>query len=69
MTAAAGATGLRSWLAARGFTWLTPRRLKRLTVALGVAAFGVSSVGISGSSATPARAAAAHAVVAHGAHR
>jgi hypothetical protein len=64
MTAAAGATGIRSWLAARGFTWMTPARLKRATVALLVAAFGISSVGISGSSPAPARAA-----VTHGAHR
>jgi hypothetical protein len=32
--AAGGATGLRAWLAARGFTWLTPARLRRTTFAL-----------------------------------
>lgn len=32
--AAGGASGLRAWLAARGFAWLTPARLKRVTVAL-----------------------------------
>ena len=57
MAAAAGATGVRSWLQTRHMTWLTPRRMKAATVALFVAAFGVSSIGISGSSSaapTPA---------------
>jgi hypothetical protein len=49
MTAAAGATGLRAWLQTRGWTWLTPKRLKRATIAAFVAAAIVSSVGISGS--------------------
>jgi hypothetical protein len=62
MAAAAGATGLRSWLQARHLTWLTPRRLRAITVALFAAALLVSTVGISGSSraahrvAHPARA-------------
>jgi hypothetical protein len=30
-TAAAGATGLRAWLATRAWSWLTPRRLKLAT--------------------------------------
>ena len=38
-TAAAGASGLRVWLQTRGWTWLTPRRLRRLTIAAVVAAF------------------------------
>ncbi len=41
-------------------TWLTPKRLRALTVALFIAAFGVSSVGLSGS-AKPA-AASTHAL-------
>jgi hypothetical protein len=49
MTAAAGATGLRTWLQTRGWTWLTPTRLKRATIAACVAAALVSSVDISGS--------------------
>jgi hypothetical protein len=58
MTAAAGATGARSWLQARHATWLTPRRLKAATIAMFVAAFGFSSVGLSGSTAAaPHRAA------------
>ena len=49
MTAAAGATGLRTWLQTRGWTWLTPKRLKRATIAAFIVATIVSSVGISGS--------------------
>ena len=49
MTAAAGASGARSWLQTRDWSWVTPRVLRRATVALVVAAFGVSTVGISGS--------------------
>jgi hypothetical protein len=33
-TAAAGATGLRAWLATRGWSWLTPRRLRAATFAI-----------------------------------
>ena len=47
-TAAAGATGIRAWLAARRFAWLTPRRLRLVTIGLiGVALVG-ASVGLSG---------------------
>jgi hypothetical protein len=49
MTALTGATGVRAWLQARGWTWLTPARLKRMTVVAFVAATLVSSVGLSGS--------------------
>jgi hypothetical protein len=54
MTAAAGATGARTWLQSVHATWLTPRRMRAATLALFAAAFGVSTVGLSGSSsATP----------------
>jgi hypothetical protein len=36
-------------LQTRRFAWLTPRRLKAITIALFVIAFAVSSVGLSGS--------------------
>jgi hypothetical protein len=49
MTAIAGATGVRTWLQTRGWTWLTPARLRRATVFAFVAAVLVSSVGVSGS--------------------
>jgi hypothetical protein len=50
ITAATAATGFRSWLASHHFGWLTPRRLRALTIAAMSAATLVSTVGISGSS-------------------
>jgi hypothetical protein len=49
MTAMAGASGVRSWLQTRGWTWVTPGRLRRATITLFVAATLVSTVGLSGS--------------------
>ena len=46
--AVGGASGLRAWLAAKGFSFLTPRRLRALTIALGVGAVLVSAT-LSGS--------------------
>jgi hypothetical protein len=59
MTAMAGASGARAWLQSRHWTFLTPARLRRMTIAAFVAATLVSVVGLSGSSkpahgATPA---------------
>jgi hypothetical protein len=51
MAAAAGASGVRSWLQAHHITWLTPQRLRAATIALFVAAFGFSSITLSGSTA------------------
>lgn len=55
MAAMAGASGTRSWLQARHLTWLTPARMRRVTVALFVAGTLMSSVGLSGSSKPPPR--------------
>ncbi len=49
MAAAAGASGVRSWLQAQHMTWLTPERLRAATIALFVAAFAFSSIDLSGS--------------------
>ena len=49
MTASASATGIRAWLAQRGWSWLTPRRLRFVTVGLLAAALVVSAVGFGGS--------------------
>ncbi len=49
MTAMAGASGARAWLQSQGWTWLTPRRLRRATIGLFVVATLVSTVGLSGS--------------------
>ena len=53
MGAGAGATGTRAWLAHRGFRWLTPRRLRAITVALLAGALVAAST-LSGSSPNPA---------------
>jgi hypothetical protein len=53
MTAVGAASGVRAYVASRGFRWMTPKRLKALTVALAVAALAVSATLVSGSSATP----------------
>jgi hypothetical protein len=50
MSAMAGASGLRAWLQTRGWTFLTPQRLRRATIAAFVVATLVSTVGLSGSS-------------------
>jgi hypothetical protein len=52
MTATAGAAGIRAWLATRAFGWLTPRRLKAITLVLVGGALLASTVLVSGS--TPA---------------
>ena len=53
MAATAGASGVRAWLQTRHVTWLTPKRMKAVTIALVVAAFAISSVGISSSTPPP----------------
>jgi hypothetical protein len=50
MTAGAAASGTRSWLATRRWAWLTPERMRAVTVALLVAALVVSATVLSGSS-------------------
>jgi hypothetical protein len=52
MAAASAATGFRSWLQTHNFTWLTPRRLRQLTIGAMCAAGLVSTIDFSGS--TPA---------------
>jgi hypothetical protein len=44
-TATAAATGLRAWAAARRPEWLTPPRLRALTVALLAIAVVVTAIG------------------------
>jgi hypothetical protein len=60
--AASAATGLRSWLQSHHLGWLTPRRLRALTIAAMCAAALVSTLGISGSTPPPAHAGSAGAV-------
>ncbi len=62
ITAASAATGFRSWLQNHHFGWLTPRRMRFLTVAAMCAAALVSTIGISGSTPPPAHAGQSAAV-------
>lgn len=54
MTATAGAAGIRAWLATRAFGWLTPKRMKAITMVLIGAVLIASAVLVSGTSTPPA---------------
>jgi len=60
MAAASAATGFRTWLQTHHFGWLTPRRMRALTIAAMCAAGVVSTIGFSGSTTPPQRAATIH---------
>lgn len=60
MAAASAATGFRTWLQTHGFSWLTPKRLRMLTVTAMCAAGLVSTVGVSGSTPPPSQNAHSH---------
>jgi hypothetical protein len=47
-TAAAGVTGMRAWLTAKAFVWMTARRMRFLTMSLIVVGLIGASVGLSG---------------------
>ena len=51
VTAVGTASGVRAFLAGRAFRWLTPRRLRLITVGLAVAAAVASATMLGGSSA------------------
>jgi hypothetical protein len=57
MTAVGAASGARAYLNQRRFLWLTPRRLRVITIALVVTALVASATLVSGSS-TPDQGAA-----------
>jgi hypothetical protein len=63
MTAVGAASGTRAYLSHRRFVWLTPRRLRAITIGLVVAALVASATLVSGSSPADQRTAqqAAHA--------
>lgn len=61
MCAASAATGFRTWLQAHHFGWLTPKRMRALTIGVMSAAAIFSTIGFSG--ATPPSA-AGHAATA-----
>jgi hypothetical protein len=60
IAAASAATGFRTWLQNHHFGWLTPKRMRALTLAAMCAAGLVSTVGISGSTMPIAHAAPHH---------
>lgn len=59
MAAASAASGFRTWMQSSGISWLTPQRMRRLTIAAMCAAGIVSAIGFSGSTPAHAHAAAA----------
>jgi hypothetical protein len=61
MAAASAATGFRTWLQTHSFGWLTPRRMRALTIAAMCAAGVVSTIGFSGSTPPAAHASRASA--------
>jgi hypothetical protein len=65
MTAASAATGFRTWLQNHHVPWLTPRRMRALTIAAICAAVIVSTVGFSGSTPPAAHASNAAPGVQH----
>jgi hypothetical protein len=69
MAAASAATGFRTWLQNHHFDWLTPKRMRALTLGAMCAAGLVSTVGISGSTAPSAHAATHSDVGGHVASR
>jgi hypothetical protein len=58
LAAASAVSGFRSWLQSRRFRWLSPRRMRALTIAALCAGALVSSVGFSGSGRASAPSAA-----------
>jgi hypothetical protein len=60
MAAASAASGFRTWLQTHHFGWLTPRRMRRLTIGAICAAGLVSTIGVSGSTPPTAAAHASH---------
>jgi hypothetical protein len=57
MAAASAASGFRTWMQSQNIPWLTPKRMRRLTIGAMCAAGLVSTIGFSG--ATPASSQAA----------
>ena len=63
MAAASAASGLRTWLQTHNLGWLTPKRLRAITIGAMCAAGLVSTIGFSG--ATPSTGAQAAPTSAH----
>ena len=65
MTTGAAATGMRSFIANKHFSWMTPRRLKMITATLLGSALFASSFIVSGSTPRSQASPPPHAVVSH----
>jgi len=61
MTAGAGVSGTRAYVAAKHFSWMTPRRMRAITASLLAAGLLASATLVSGSTAQPRAAAPASA--------
>jgi len=68
MAAASTATGFRTWLQSHHFGWLTPRRMRALTIAAMSGAAIFSTIGFSGST-PPTHSASTQKVHATSGHR
>ncbi|MCW3027093.1 MAG: hypothetical protein JWN81_304, partial [Solirubrobacterales bacterium] len=64
--AASAASGVRSWRQSHHLGWLTPRRMRALTIAAMCAAGLVSTIGFSGSTSAPTHAGRTAAVAHQG---
>jgi hypothetical protein len=53
MTAGAGVCGTRAYIAARHFSWITPRRMRAITASLLATGLLASATLVSGSTAAP----------------
>jgi hypothetical protein len=69
MAAASAASGFRTWMQSQNIPWLTPRRMRRLTIGAMCAAGLVSTIGFSGSTPATAHAARASAPAQHASAR
>jgi hypothetical protein len=65
MTTGAAATGARSFIVNRHFSWMTPRRMKMITATLLGSALFASAFIVSGSTPRSQAASPQHAVVSH----
>ena len=59
MTAGAGVSGTRAYIAAKHFSWMTPRRMRAITATLLAAGLLASTTLVSGSAPRPRAAAPA----------
>lgn len=69
MAAASAASGFRTWLQTHNLGWLTPKRMRALTIGAMCAAGLVSTIGVSGSTPPAAHSASSKQHSAHSAAR